>query len=634
MKKVKGQIELNTLIQIHNENYEYFKKLWDEGETNEKYRRGDPWSEAEKTTITNQGRQVYSLGLVPQKLNTICAEQRKNRTSIKIEAKNDVNDEPKGELATLRAKDFETSNEFKYTESDIFDSGVGVKYGVGEFYVDVDRYGNNVIKFCELDYKDAIWDKNARTYTKRDGSFVAKFTKMYRWEIAQKYGKSKAKFLASETEFQFGREKAGYWVKFGPENDLDIITVVTHWQKVVRPVYKVFFDGNLVEENFSKKDAEKTLRMLNAPYVLGDVPLPSQEIIPDEKTCYDKYEFTYTDMLKYEQTDLEDYPLCFYQSFWFKDQVWCLTDILKYPQLFIDRVVSQIDYSFGLEVKNVNEINTSYLADGWDYNKVKQALIDGEPIPVIRNGAISPIPSTGANPQYMQMFGIMQQVLDDLGGGRSFAGLQDSAGESGIAIKEKKVQGQLIAALFIDNLSRWKNDVGMKLMWYLKKYDTAERVIKVHGGTLSPEMMQLLQSQGAYQQSVTEPNAGYVSMNKPGVPLTYLNDFEFELLVTESELSETQREQRFQELVLINSLFPGVVTPDIILEFSPIAYSLKQKIITNYMEQKQLAMQQMQLDNQTKQVNMASQIAGIQRDREAGENSVKPGDNKKQNKGK
>ena len=626
----KPPIDHHTLIEIHNDNYSYFKELWNDGDTNEKYRRGDPWSESEKQDIEDQGRQAYAMGLVPNKLNTICAEQRKNRTSFKVEAKNDVNDEIKAELSNLRMKDFETANEFKYTESDIFDSGVGVKYGVGAFRIGKDKYGNDIVLFEEVDYKDFIWDKNARTYTKKDGVFAAEFDRMYRFEVAQRWGKKKAAKLAGDSELKFGRDKDDYWLKAGRTSDLDMINVITHYHKQVRKIYKVFFDGKIVEENTSKKDAEKTLRMLNLPYITQNQNLPDQEIITDEKVFYDKYTFTYTTILDYEITDLEDFPYSIYQSFHFKDQVWCLTDILKHPQLFIDRLVSQIDYSFGVDVKNVNEVNVSYLADGWDYKRVVDALAAGEPIPVIRSGAVTPVPSAGANPQYMQMMGIMQQILDDLGGGRSFGGLKDDAGESGVAIEKKIAQGQLIAALFIDNLSRWKLDVGEKLMWHLNNYDTAERAIRVHGGSLSPEMLQLLQTGGIYQPSVSQQGMGYVTINSDKNKLTYLNDFEYELLVTQAELSETQKNQRLGELALLNQLAPGVVTPDIYMEYIPMSYTLKQKVMANYQKMMAIAEEQRRIDNETKQVNMASQISGMQKDRETGDKKVaaKPGENK------
>jgi hypothetical protein len=137
----------------------------------------------------------------------------------------------------------------------------------------------------------------------------------------------------------------------------------------------------------------------------------------------------------------------------------------------------------------------------------------------------------------------MQGFVEDFAGGRSFQGLGEGSGESGKAINMKKQQGTLITALMTDNLSRWKQSVGELILWFEQEFDTVERQIKVQGDELSPEMMQLLQQNGIFTPSQVNPDTGFVNVNRGGIP--FLKDADFELVVTEASLTNTEKEFKF-----------------------------------------------------------------------------------------
>lgn len=555
--KEQGKLEHSSLLAIHEVALPYFNKLWDKGTENERYLRVDPFTDSQKSEYAAQDRLPFHLGLINKKIYTIKATEDSNRTSWKVNAKNDPNDEIKAELATLRLKDIESQNNLKYTGSDIFLSGIGVIYGAAEIAVEQSKAGEQVVRVNEVDYKNLCWDSNAVEYDKSDAVWMAKIHKAYRVDLKREYPEKKLRPLPIGQVGLWGREKTEYFLSTNRDgqSDLDLISVFTHYHKVIRDYYTVLFNGEVVSTERKKKDAEKTLRMLQIPYLSQGQDVPPSDVIHTPKIMLDKYVFTYTDILEYEETDLEFFPFAIYQAFHFKDAIWSMTDVLKSLQQFVDRLLAQIDYAFGTDIKNGWEIVVPWLADGVSIEDAIQKIKDGEPIPVNRPNSINSVKSKGANPQWIEMMGILTNYIDEIAGGKTFGGTANSSGQSGKAIKALVGQGELLASMFIDNLQRWKKGLGEKVLWFLQKYDTEPYVMKVQGGSLTPEMIQLLQQHQIYAPSMKDQGVGYMKMNQ-GSPLSYLKDADFELTVSEEELSESRKETEFNKMLLLEQSDP------------------------------------------------------------------------------
>lgn len=616
-------LSISDLINRHDSVRTFFQTKWEEGEENERYKRAENWSESQKKQIIAQNRIPYSISLMNAKANQVIAYQRNNRTEFKLKATIDPNDDIKAELGNIQFKDFEKQNDFQYIEGDVFDSGVTVKYGVVGIYLDKDNDYRDYIKVREIDYRNFVWDTNAVSYSKNDALFMAELEKVYRYQIEAEYGKIKSKALAQGETYEWGRNKDTYYISPDENSSYDIITKFTHYEKVLRTYYCVLFndyqnfhnlkDSNVVGKFKSKKEAERRLRELQIPYLMEGLELGNSDVIKEVRQQLDKYIFTIDDILEYEETELEDFPYAIYQAYHFKDQFWSLTDLLKSMQKFIDRYISQIDYSFGKDIKNVYELAVNQLADGLNYEKALEIIEESGVLPVKTTGVIKAVRVQGINPQWLQMVQVMQSFLEDLSGGRSFQGLSEGANESGKSVLAKQQQGELIASLFIDNLRRWKRDLGKKLLWWFNKYDTVERLVKVGGGEITPEMAQFLQSQGLYTPSVVNPNEGYAKVN---TPMFHLKDAKVELVVTENPLSENRKAQKFAQLATVAQITPQIVaTPEftgLLLETLDIDYSTRQKILTalntQMQQQQQMAAQQADFEQQKLNVEKAKAL--------------------------
>ena len=585
----------SDLVSIQESNLSYFQKLYSKGEENERYLTGQNLSEEQEKDYYNQERIPFPSAITADKLNRIISTERNTRTSTKAEATR-PDKEIGAELATIRLKKIERDSEMDYVESEVFASGVGVIFGCAKIKVDYDRHGNKQILIEEVDYRDVMWDSNAKKYNKSDGTFFAERKAVYRQDIRRDYGDKVADAIDINNG-TWGRDIQNWWGvqdAYG-KRDNDIIVIFEQYQKVLKEKWYVVWNGEVVSKEDSHQAADEILQTLKMPFAATNQDIPPCDIVKHTDNGIDKYVFTSSLILEYEETDLEDFPYSVYQALQFQDKIWCLTDILKPENKFMDKLISQIDYAFGVDLKNAWEIVEPWLSQGVTLEDALYKIKNGIPVPVIRPGAVKAIKPAGANPQWLQVYSMLKQNVVEMSGGALFSGggqpgLQREAKES-IAMKLR--QQQLTATLFTDNLRRWKRDIMKKVLWFLAKYDTEAYIMKVHGGELSPEMIQLLQEKNIYEPSKNNRGTGYLKMNQEGNELSYLRDFDYDITITESELSDTMQELRLSQLEGFNKVVPGVITPDIFLEFMPLDYSIKEKIKKTF-EQRQQTQQQSQ----------------------------------------
>ena len=580
------------LVSLHQSHISYFEDLWKRGAENEIYFKGQNFSNSQMEDIFNQNRTPFPNPVTADKLNRIIYSERNTRTSIKAEATN-PNSEIKAELLTLRLKKLEQDSDMQYTESEIFASGVAAIYGAGKVIIDFDKKGNKVVKVVDIDYQNLVWDSNAKKYFKEDGAFMAERMQVYRRDIRRDYGDEIADNIDISSS-TWGRQINAYFGtvdKYG-NRDNDVIIIFEHYEKVLRNKYYIVWDGEVISKENSRDDADEVVRKLKIPYLTTGQELPLIDIVFKKDNGIDKYIFTASTILEYEMTDLEEYPYSVYQAFNFKDQIWCMTDILKPQNKLMDKLLSQIDYAFGADIKNGWEIVVPWLADGYSLEEATQMVQDGKPLPVMKPGALRQIASHGANPQWAQIYMMIKENLTEYSGGSLFSGTQPGLqreAKDTVALKLKYQEA--VASLFVDNLRRWKRNIIEKAIWYIKTYDTEKYIMKTQGGNLSPELLQLLEQSKVYSPSKHNKGLGYLMMNQPDNRLSYLDDVDVDIIITEGELSETARGLRQQELLQFNQLAPGSITPEEFLEYSDMEYSLKQKIIENFKQQQQQAQQ-------------------------------------------
>ena len=614
------KLTIAQLQQIHDSAIPYFNELWVRGSENERYYSADPFTKKQKADYANQDRLPFSISSIPNKLNTIIATEKQNRSEWKAtpildfidssdvqEIQNAIMEkELKAAIATTRLKTIARTNSMKNVASDIFASGVAMIYGAGEVYREKDSKGKDIIKLRDLDYKNVIWDRNAITYEKNDGVFMAKRDFKYRIDLERQYGKAKVKALPIDESLSWSsREKQQYYVSYNRDgnSDLDLLSVFTHYHKVLRDYYVLVVDGEVVARERTKADAEELQTMIEMPYLSnGDEP-PRSDIVRVPEIAIDKYVFTYTDILEYQETDLTLFPISIYQAFQFKDKLWTMTDILKSMQQLANRMLSQIDYAFGVDIKNVYEIVMPYLeGTGLTVDEALAMMKEKGLLLTNRPNAINAIKSEGANPQWVQIMEIMLKLIDEIGGGKTFTGSANSSSQSGRAIQALIGQGELLTTSFIDNRNRFQADLARKVMEFMKLYDNAPYIIKTEAGALTPAMIQMLQQNQMYIPSPDNEYTGYVRMNAHN---NYLEDAEFDMSVEFEDLSANKRAEEYDRMTLVEQTDQDLLLSPTwrkkkLSKLTGISYEEREKIGQEIAQAKQAQAEQAQAMEQQK----------------------------------
>ena len=591
---LKTPLSFNDLVQVHSDIAPTFNDAWELGRENERYMRGKHWRDDQEAEIRGQNRLPYSFTLIASKINTIVATQANTRTSFRVEAAQNPDDEIKAEVCNMAVKDFERRTDFRYLESEVFKSGVGVQYGACEVYTDYDEDYNRVVMVKPLDYSDVVWDVNSTQYDFSDVLFTAKRRTVYRKMLREEYGDIADHVPPGDEQIGFDRKNLSYFIKADESGNIDYdrLTILYHYHVVEREVWCVFFDdvlnlsghaGDVIAGKYrSKAEADDALRAMSLPYLIRGIRPKDGDIVMHKEKKLDKYVFCWVGILEYEETDLnpEDCPIKIYRAFQLYDHWWTLTDLLKDPQKFLDRTMAQIDYSLGTDVKNVYQMNINSLADNETASSAQKKLTKTGGIIMTKGNMqspITPIQSKGANNQYFELASIMQSFVEDLAGGRSFSGLKDQGEESGKAIAEKRAQGPHIAELLIDNLIRWKMNLGRTVIEWMKRFEDAQRTIKVAGSSLTPQMRQILQLNGIYSPSATQPKQGYININQEGNEQSYLKGAKYTLLITEGELTETDADSKIAQIEKVSKLTNTPAPLELILNYVDMDESLKTK---------------------------------------------------------
>lgn len=633
----------SDLIHLHTQVSGQFEQYWKDGERNENRWMGNNWNESQRAKIRRQKRQAFSLAILASKLRYVSATQKQLRTSFVVEPLSDPNDEIKAQLATLQMRAVENRSNAKYVDSHTFESGLAIKYGVRRVGLDSTSIIPR-IKSYSVDYKNFVWDLNAREYDiKKDALWCAEVEKLPRVYLEQVYGKDVVTDVAggSQVSSFAGRAKLSYFVEFVKDSNnkkpYDMISLFKHCQKVVRTFYYVIYpdtagvhelNSPVIDKYKSRAEAEMVLRELNVTNMYSGLPFEG-EVIEREEQRIDYYEFTYNKILYHEETEWEMFPYDVFFALKYEDKFASYQDFLNDPQLIIDRMWSQIDYSLGKDIKNVYQGNAKALDPQRETpeSAERKASQTGGVIWTKSNEEIfHAIQSQGANPQWTQALQLMMGLIEDMTGGRTFKGGTEGKSQSGRAIKNLQEAGSVMVSAFLDSFNQFKKAHGENILWWIREYENEEDTIKVSGGALTEPMIELLRQEDLFTESNQDDDSGFVTLNKGGI--SYLKDAEVELVVREEGMTETMREKRYMQLREAGAVDPILTQSStyrkLLAESMDISHSDKQKIIQETEElqkqQQQLAEAGVQAEREKNQLqygkdglDQAEQIAGIKK---------------------
>lgn len=191
----------------------------------------------------------------------------------------------------------------------------------------------------------------------------------------------------------------------------------------------------------------------------------------------------------------------------------------------------------------------------------------------IQQPAISPI--------YQQLDAIYSQSMKDASGIQdTLMGIQTSSREPGITVAKRQETGLAVLYTLYDNFSETRLAAGKLLLSFVQQYITMPMAIRIEG----PAGMQLAQ----INSQISRDNAGFNDVTAG----------EFDIVLDETIETKTSRQSIAQILTEYSHNNPGLIPPDIILDYADVPYTVKQRIKVAWEQQQKAQQEQMAFERQ------------------------------------
>jgi len=171
----------------------------------------------------------------------------------------------------------------------------------------------------------------------------------------------------------------------------------------------------------------------------------------------------------------------------------------------------------------------------------------------------------GISPLYGQLDMTFAQSIKDVSGIQDdLMGKQQSSREAGVSVQLRQQSGLVVIYVLFDNYQNARIEGNKKLLAMIQQYVTYETAVRIEG------------EKGVYLTKVnSETNPQNQGFND-------ITSSEFDFVIDEVDESPTIRMQIAQVLTDLNHNNPGMIPPDIILEYTSAPFSVKQRVREAY----------------------------------------------------
>jgi hypothetical protein len=185
------------------------------------------------------------------------------------------------------------------------------------------------------------------------------------------------------------------------------------------------------------------------------------------------------------------------------------------------------------------------------------------------------------SPIYQQLDQVMSQSIKDVGGIQNeLMGVQTTSREPGVSIKARQETNLAVLYLLFDNLRESRLNGTKILLGLIQQYCTEPEMIRIEGEE-GAQMVQINSQLNPQVQGFNDVTA-----------------LQYDVATTEIAETQTSRMATAQILTEYSQNNPGVIPPDLILEYSDVPYTVKQKVRDNFKQQQEQQQQQAERDFQ------------------------------------
>jgi hypothetical protein len=556
-----------------------FVQQWDEARRNSAFVQGNQWDQDEIEAHHRQSRIPYVFDQISPKVNAVLGVHSARRVEAQA-IPTEPGDEPTAYIANRLIKWCEQINRMDEVENEVFYDMIVKKAGatVTRWALTDGLSGRPVVE--RIPIYQMMWDANSVDVSLSDAKWMARILPVSRqdaierWPEFEEAVRNSAGFGNESTvsRFEVMTPRQQYMAEAGralKETDLrGDIMAIEHFEKIRQYIYIVVDQvANEITEYDEQGLAQSHIEGLYQQYAEGDVNLvdPSGNdlvyIVTLSKDIVIQSLIFGDECVSREVTDLPDFP---YQiSFCYHDdgEYWSFVDQLIDPQMFQNRMISELDNQIGRGNKNIMTVIEAKLKRGFSIEKLSIEASKVSPkIPVLSHDAINVVPNQPAQSDLVPAISMAINHMTDIVGGRNALGLQENAAESGAAVRARQEAAGMARMPVFAHINSWRRKVTEMCLWYMRNYLAADQQMRILGEEGKPEW--LLVSQDA---------------------LDSLTNAKMDIVISEAVDTVTAKERQFVQVKELFQTIGPMLPPDIVittlLEYSSLEQTTKDKIL-------------------------------------------------------
>lgn len=592
---------------------------------NARYYRGDNWSQRQRENANAQGMKSYAIAMIAVKLNRILSIQRSNRFDWKVRGRG-LEDELRSEIISYLLKFVDDDTKFKWTESEIYKDGLAKVCGILKTWVDYTENPRGDIANTRILLDNFYWDTNSTAYSlHEDCTFMGESVLIPLQYAQQLYPDLDLKTDSAGDTKLIGANYENLQVTDWFDNTKKLIRINEHYDYSYSTSYlaKNFKTGSF-QKFTAKMDAQSWIRDqqeeqagLMSQGQASLVLTPEDfSVIPKSLKVWDKIVFTGNSEIHKTQHRYSRPPYHRYSALEDDGEMWSLTDLAKDPQVAYDRYLAMVDKSVAKNIKGNNYIYYPELFhkdETHDYNAVSRRLSNGGSYVLgakAGQSPVEPMPSHNNIEVEFQLLSTFQGIVEDILGGRTFQGLEGNQNQTATEVQINDNNSKQVGMLFVDNLARFRHDVGEYTVEVIQDIYTEDRQVKVVGEVTSKQLKETFANTGIYVDSAFHPSEhGYIDLSKVGKPL---RGAETDLVIDDVNATATEKEKKFIQVMQANNMEIQAGRPpyssDVLMYYSPFDPSVKNMIIE---DRKMREMQMQKAQQRAEDVEAVKTLADV-----------------------
>ena len=523
---------------------------------------GDQDTDAVLQELADKKRPATVYNEVKPKIDMLIgmAAQTKHETTVIPVG---TEDEPMTELMAGTLKHYQRKLKIKRRELECFDHTCKGGRSLLFFYIDKSNPFKPLIKCRRIEGRNFWIDPDAQEYDLSDHKYLFIDKWLTENEIKQFWPDFNTSFAQQTSDGDTGSKPLFF------DEAKDKYRIVEGWYyKLVEVVNFVNPMTNKVEW-LSPSDFTKFTKTLKEGIDLGEGAVFKHE---EELTSAKSYRKQYYYMIfsgthKCEggasPYNWEGFPAIFYGGYKaYKTNSWFgAIKSMKDPQRTLNTTRRQLVYLLqtlpkGLLIHEVGAILNidEYETKASDPNfHLEVASGKFERVKFLQQPKISPI--------YNMFDAICVQAIKDVSGAQdSLMGIQTTSREPGITVKARLETGIAVLYILFDNFRESRFNSGKLMISLIQQYVSDAEVVRIEGEK-GIRLMQINTQLNPQVEGFNDISAG-----------------EFDYVVSETAETMTIRAATAQMLVDFSQNQPGIIPPDIIMEYTDLPFSAKQRV--------------------------------------------------------